>query len=69
MAKKEKDSLAELRCMKREMKELGRQLREEYRVCAAEMADRLRLGLTGEEAIKHYNDWMLLHGLGHLVVD
>lgn len=69
MSEKVKDPLTELRSLKREVKELGRQLRDEHRVCAAELVDRLRLGLTGEDAIKHYNDWMMLHGLPHLVVN
>lgn len=69
MSKATKDPLQELRRVEKALKELGRELREEHRVSAAEMADRQRLGLTGEEAIRHYNDWMMLHGLGHLVVD
>lgn len=69
MSKNNKDPLQELRRVEKALKELGRELREEHRVCAAEMADRQRRGLTGEEAIRHYNDWMMLHGLRHLVVD
>lgn len=69
MSKATKDPLQELRRVEKALKELGRELREEHRVSAAEMADRQRLGLTGEEAIRHYNDWMMLHGLRHLVVD
>lgn len=66
---KEKDVLIELRRIERELKELGRRQREENRIMSAELADRLRLGLTGDEAVKHFNDWMMLHGLGYLVVD
>lgn len=66
---KKKDPLAELKRIDREMKELGRQIREENRICAAELCDRQRLGLQGEDAIRHFNDWMMLHGLWHLVVD
>ena len=69
MKRKDVDVLQELRRLERAQKELGRQLREEHRVFAAELADRQRLGLTGEEAVKHFNDWMMLHGLAHLVVD
>lgn len=64
-----KNPLDECKRIEREVRELGRQLREEHRVAAAELADRLRLGLTGEDAVRHYNDWMMLHGLSHLVVD
>ncbi len=66
---KKKDPLAELKRLDRDLKELGRQIREENRICAAELCDRQRLGLQGEDAIRHFNDWMLLHGLRHLVVD
>lgn len=66
---KKKDPLAELKRFERDMKELGRQIREENRICAAELCDRQRLGLQGEDAIRHFNDWMMLHGLRHLVVD
>ena len=30
---------------------------------AEELADRKRQGLTGDAAIKHYNDWMDFHGM------
>lgn len=66
---KKKDPLTELKKLERDMKELGRQIREENRICAAELCDRQRLGLQGEDAIRHFNDWMMLHGLRHLVVD
>jgi hypothetical protein len=66
---KKKDLLAELKRIERDMKELGRKLREEHRICQAELVDRLRLGLSGEDAIRHYNDWMLLHDLPHLVIE
>lgn len=66
---KKKDPLAELKRIDREMKELGRQIREENRIRAAELCDRQRLGLQGEDAIRHFNDWMMLHGLRHPVVD
>ena len=69
MSRKEKNPLDECKRIERELRELGRQLREEHRVAAAELSDRLRLGLTGEDAVRHYNDWMMLHGLPHLVVD
>ena len=66
---KKKDLLTELKRIERDMKELGRQIREENRICAVELCDRQRLGLQGEDAIRHFNDWMMLHGLHHLVVD
>lgn len=66
---KEKDPLKELKRIEREFKELERRQREENRIMAAELADRLRRGLTGEDAVRHWNDWMLLHDLPHLVID
>lgn len=66
---KKKDQLAELKRIERDMKELGRKIREEHRICQAEMVDRLRLRLSGEDAIRHYNDWMMLHDLPHLVIE
>ena len=66
---KKKDPLAELKRIDRDMKELGRKIREEERTCQAELVDRLRLRLSGEDAIKHHNDWMMLHDLPHLVIE
>lgn len=64
-----KSKLTELKKLERQVKELGRQIREENRICAVEFCDRQRLGLQGEDAIRHFNDWMMLHGLRHMVVD
>lgn len=47
---------------------LNRQMNEEENVWAEELADRQRLGLNGDAAIKHYNEWMDQHGMGHLKV-
>lgn len=66
---KEKDPLNELRRIERALKELERRQREEHRIMAAELADRQRRGLTGEDAVRHWNDWMLLHALPHLVIE
>ena len=69
MKRSNKNPLDKCKRIERELRELGLQLRDEHRVAAAELADRLRLGLTGDDAIRHYNDWMMLHGLGHLCVE
>lgn len=66
---KKKDPLSELRRIERDLKELERRQREENRIMAAELADRQRRGLTGEDAVRHWNDWMMLHALPHLVID
>lgn len=58
-----------LRALEEAQLELSRKMREEEMIQAAELRDRLALGLTGAQAIDHYNDWMMLHGLQHLVVN
>ena len=47
---------------------INSEMNEEERVWAEELADRKRLGLTGDAAIEHYNSWMELHGMSHLKV-
>ena len=69
MSNRQKDPLTELRRIERRMYEMERQRRYEHWVCAAEQADRLRKGLTGKEAIQHFNDWMTLSGLSYLTVE
>lgn len=48
--------------------ELDKKMNEERRVYAAELKDRLNKGLTGEEAVKHYNKWMRKNDMEHLCV-
>ena len=69
MSSKPKDPLTVLRRIERRLYELERQQRHEHWVCSAELADRLRKGLTGDEAVQHFNDWMTLHGLSYLTVE
>lgn len=40
----------------------------ENRVCAAELDERNRLDLHGDEAIDHYNKWMRKYGLDYMAV-
>lgn len=40
----------------------------ENRVCAAELIERNRLDLHGDEAIEHYNRWMRKYGLDYMAV-
>lgn len=58
-----------LRALEEAQLELSRKMREEEMIQAAELRDRLALGLTGAQAVDHYNDWMMLHGLSHLVIN
>lgn len=48
--------------------ELGKTIRNEGKVYQAELEERQRLGLQGDAAIKHYNEWMQRHGMEHLMV-
>lgn len=48
--------------------ELSADLRKEARVCAAELEERQRLVLHGNEGIRHYNLWMRRYGLTNLIV-
>ena len=47
---------------------INTQIYDEERVWAEELAARKRKGLTGDAAIKHYNEWMDRHGMSHLIV-
>lgn len=47
---------------------INTQIYDEERVWAEELAARKRKGLTGDAAIKHYNEWMERHGMSHLIV-
>lgn len=47
---------------------MGKIIREEEHVTRQELEERLRLGLHGDAAIHHYNDWMKRHNLEHLMV-
>ena len=47
---------------------LGEIIRSEGRVARAELEERQRLGLHGDAAIRHYNEWMQRYGMEHLMV-
>lgn len=48
--------------------EIGKTIRNEGKVYQAELEERQRLGLQGDAAIKHYNEWMQRNGMEHLMV-
>jgi len=58
----------ELNSILTEMEALGRRMSREQEVWRAELADRLRLGLSGDKALDHYNAWMEKYGMNHLKV-
>lgn len=47
---------------------LGEKMRLEGAVYRAELQERQRLGLTGDAAVKHYNDYMDKYGMSYLKV-
>lgn len=47
---------------------LGDRIRLEGAVYRAELAERQKLGLTGDAAVKHYNDYMDKCGMSYLKV-
>lgn len=47
---------------------IGRTIRNESRVYQAELEERLRMGLHGDAAIKHYNEWMKRNGMEYLMI-
>lgn len=61
-------ALKRLKDIANEMDSLGRSMRKETAVCAAELEERQRLGLTGDDAIRHYNEWMDRNNMSHLKI-
>ena len=47
---------------------LGESIRCEGLIFAAELEERQKLGLSGPEAIEHYNSWMERFNMSHLKV-
>ena len=60
------DILTQLQRISNQHDCIGRDMREEERVYAAELKDRLAKGITGDAAVKHYNEWMDKAGMSHL---
>ena len=48
---------------------MGKTIRNEGQVWRAELEERQRMGLQGDAAIKHYNEWMQRYGMEHLMVN
>lgn len=64
----EKDILSRLEDINDRLEKINRDIIAEENVWSEELTDRKRLGLTEDAAVKHYNDWMDLHGMSHLKV-
>ena len=60
------DILTQLQRISNQLDCIGRDMREEERVYAAELEDRLAKGITGDATVKHYNEWMDKAGMSHL---
>lgn len=63
-----KDTLNNLQDISDCLEDIHRDLMAEEKVMAAELADRKRQGLTGDAAVKHFNEWMECNGMSHLKV-
>lgn len=63
-----KQTVDRLQEIESQMETIGENIRKEEQVYRAELEERQRLGLHGEAAIKHYNEWMKKHGMEHLMV-
>lgn len=60
------DIFTQLQQISNQLDCIGRDMREEERVYAAELKDRLAKGITGDAAVKHYNEWMDKAGMSYL---
>ena len=63
-----KQTLNTLKRIEQEASAMGKTIRNEGQVYRAELEERQRLGLQGDAAIKHYNEWMQRNGMEHLMV-
>lgn len=63
-----KQTVDRLQKIESQMEAIGENIRREGQVYRAELEERQRLGLHGEDAIKHYNEWMKKYGMEHLMV-
>lgn len=63
-----KQTLDTLKRIEQAAESIGNALRNESQVYQTELEERQRLGLHGDAAIKHYNEWMQRNGMEHLMV-
>ena len=63
-----KQTLNTLKRIEHDAIKLGKTIRNEGKVYREELEERQRLGLQGDAAIKHYNEWMQRNGMEHLMV-
>lgn len=60
--------MEELNNILKKLNEINDQMRRESIVYRAELRERERLGLEGDDAVKHYNEWMKKFNMEHLMV-
>lgn len=60
--------LSQLLNLLSKIEDVGTTMHREAAVYRAELEERQRLGLTGDAAVKHYNDYMDRFGMSHLKV-
>lgn len=60
--------MEELNNILRKLNEINDQMRRESIAYRAELREREKLGLTGDDAIRHYNNWMQKCNMEHLMV-
>ena len=61
-------TLNTLKRIEQDAEAIGKTIRNEGQVFRAELEERQRMGLQGDAAIKHYNEWMQRYGMEHLMV-
>lgn len=63
-----KQTLDKLQKIENQMETIGESIRREGQVYRAELEERQRLGLHGDAAIRHYNEWMERYNMSYLKV-
>jgi len=60
------NTLSSLSDIENRLSSISQDMKREHQVYMQEQNERLRLGLTGDDAVRHYNEWMEREGMGHL---
>lgn len=63
-----KHTLETLRRLEEATTRMGDTMARESKVYDMELQERQRLGLHGDAAVQHYNDWMDRYNMAHLKV-
>lgn len=64
-----KNYLDKLKSIEDRLNSMHRQMIYETEIERMELEERMKLGLKGDDEVKHYNAFMLRYGLGHLCVN